>query len=143
LWLYQAQLQYFRSISSLLAHHDYFNPLLVDLENSLIETLFLQSRRPEMEVDAEFFMSVASHRIHDVLRFEKGWKRLPRYHDGVEALSRILTYLQHNPDVAPMHVANAMLQLGDWHMLFGRNQLGMDEYRKARAWLQASGTSAA
>ncbi len=140
-WLDQARTQYFASIRNLVMREDYTNPMLVDLETDLIETLFLQAFRRNIELDPLYFLSTHNVQARDTLNFERDDERLPLYRGGEEAFTRILTYLRANPDAQPVQVAEAMLELGDWHLLFGKERRGLKQYEEARAYLVASGVS--
>lgn len=138
-WLDQARNQYFASIHNLLAHEDFANPLLFDLESKLIETLFLQAYRRSIEVDPLFFINARDPDARDTLGFDRQEERMPLYRDGEKAFTRMLAYLHANPSAAPLQVAEMMLQLGDWHMLFGRHKRGHAQYDAARAYLVDNG----
>jgi tetratricopeptide (TPR) repeat protein len=140
-WLDRARTQYFTSITSLVARQDYTNPLLLDLETNLIETLFLQAFRRNIEVDPQYFLGADDPATRDTINFDRQNERIPLYRNGEEAFTRILAYLRANPAVKPAQVAEAMLQLGDWHMLFGKHKRGMAQYEDARNYLVASGAS--
>jgi len=142
-WLGQAQRYYFDSITRLVGHQQYANPLLIQLESSLIGTLFLQAHRRDITVDPEFFLSFRDPQRRDSLNFDRREEQMPGYRDGTEAFTRILAYLQHNPNASASDVAGAMLELGDWHLLFGRNKQAQTQYAKARAWLLEHGANEA
>jgi tetratricopeptide (TPR) repeat protein len=142
-WLNQARIQYFTSIRSLLAHEDYTNPLLLDLESNLIETLFMQAFRRSIEIDPQNFVNIREPGVRDMLTFDRTNEQLPLYRSGEEAFSRILVYLRNNPAVKPAQVAATMLELGDWHLLFGRETRSRAQYEAAREYLVASGADAA
>ncbi len=143
LWLDQARVQYFTSIRHLVTHEDYTNPLLLDLETNLIETLFLQAFRRDIEVDPLYFVNTREPSVRDMLSFDRANEQMPSYRAGNEAFTRILSYLRANPAAEPMQVAEAMLELGDWHLLFGREKRALNQYEEARSYLRASGTSEA
>ncbi len=143
LWLDQARTQYSTSIRNLLIREDYANPLLLDLETNLIETLFLQAYRRDIEIDPLYFINKREAGVRDSLNFDRENEQMPSYRAGKEAFTRILSYLRVNPAAEPVQVAEVMLELGDWHMLFGRENRALDQYEETRAYLQASGTSAA
>lgn len=139
LWLRQAQAYYHRSITSLLDHEQFFDPLLLSLENRLIGTLFLQAHRRNIEHDPEFFLAARDPQLRDELRFKNQQQQRPGYRDGIAAFTRIITYLRHNPDASPQQVAHAMLELGDWHLLFGHTKQARRQYHQTREWLQQQG----
>jgi len=141
--LYEAQTQYFRSISNLLGQGRHFDPLLVRLETSLINTLFLQAHQRTLAADPDFFLSYRDPQSRDMLKFDNKREQLPGYRSGVKAFTRIVAYLQHNPETEATAVARAMLELGDWHLLFGHQRLARQQYAAARAWLLEHDVSAA
>jgi tetratricopeptide (TPR) repeat protein len=141
-WLDQARTQYFASIRNLVLREDYANPMLVDLESDLIETLFLEAFRRNIEIDPMYFLSVHETQARDTLNFDRETERLQLYRGGEEAFSRILTYLRANPQAQPVQVAEAMLELGDWHLLFGKEARGREQYEAARTYLAESGVGA-
>lgn len=142
-WLGHAQSYYFDSITRLVGHKQYADPLLMQLESSLIGTLFLQAHRRDITVDPEFFLSYRDPMRRDSLNFDRREEQMPGYRNGTEAFTRILAYLQHNPNATAADVAGAMLELGDWHLLFGRNKQAQTQYAKAREWLLEHGADEA
>ena len=133
-----AQQRYIDSITTLIALQAWHSPLLVPLENSLVATYFLQANSTRIAIDPRFFMSARHSGARDTLRMDENVNRLPMYRQGVEAFNRMLAYLQNSPDTEPQQIAEAMLELGDWHTLFGYGKRAEKQYAEARAFLVSS-----
>jgi tetratricopeptide (TPR) repeat protein len=65
------------------------------------------------------------------------------YDSGREALNYALTVLRSVEGVRPEAVAAALLDLGDWHLAYGKSQAAKDAYGEAYEVLQTAGFSSA
>lgn len=134
-WLGRAQHLFLRSIQTLLDLQQYDDPQLPTIEKRLIATLFMQANRRKLEADSDFFLSAHEPGMRDTVRMDEQYKRAPSYKGGVEAFTRILAYRLNDPAAQAEDVARAMLELGDWHLLFGHRKRGEAEYARAREFL--------
>lgn len=144
LWLQQAQMHYLDAIGNLVANRDYRNPLLYDLETRFIRTLFLQAHRHNVEKDGTFSLSLGGmqHRNpqrRDMLRIDINNDEQAFFRNGEEAFNRILAYLRSDPAADPKAMADALLQFGDWCLLFDRQDRAREYYAAARVWLESHG----
>lgn len=62
-----------------------------------------------------------------------------RYGEGEEALARIVEIHDANPDTAPREKAEALLDLGDWYLIFDKWSSAFDVYARARELLATDG----
>lgn len=137
LWLGHAQREYQTAIDTLLAHEAWSHPLLVDLEERLIQSLLLQAHERRVAIDPENFLRVQDSNLRDSLRFDEREHQYPFYRAGIAAHERIIAYRQAAAEPEPAALAEAMLALGDWHLLFGFTKAASRQYAHARRQLNA------
>ncbi|MEA3300517.1 MAG: tetratricopeptide repeat protein [Pseudomonadota bacterium] len=63
---------------------------------------------------------------------------LNSYHNGRRAHESIINTLMNNPDASTLDKSQAMAELGDWYLLFGRTASAQGAYREA--WRIAQGS---
>lgn len=143
LWLHHAQEQYRAAITTVLQHAAYEHPQLEALEQKLIQSLLLQAFERRVALDADNFLRVQDRQLRDTLRMDERDHQQPRYRAGITAHERIVAYRKVTRGSDPVAVAQAMLALGDWHLLFGHTRRAETEYARARNWLRDAGLDAA
>lgn len=135
LWLGHAQQQYSAAIDTLLAQQAYAHPLLEALETQLLQALLLQAHERSIAIDPANFLRVQDANLRDTLRMDERDRQLPWYRAGIASHERIIAYRRATQGDAAA-VADAMLALGDWHLLFGQTRRAADQYAQAGRWLQ-------
>lgn len=134
--LHTAQWLYYQAIVNIVQHRDFANPLLLDTEKKLIEATFLSAHRQGIIEEPGFYMdsrrSLTGSRIS---RQGLSAKSL-NFESGRNAWMRIRIYLQNVPAINPLEVADAMVGLGDWYMLFNRRPTALRHYSEAWQYLQ-------
>lgn len=139
-----AQGNYARAILALIENREFFSTRILELEYKFLETLFLQANRRAILDDPDFYLSERSSSItgsHLMSPFSR--RNSFGYIEGKNTFDRILIYLKHNPDAPPEALATAMMDFGDWHLLFGRNMNAVRQYEQAYDLLQAEGVDPA
>lgn len=132
LWLGHAQREYEAAISTMHEHAAWQHPLLVKLEEQLIQTLLLQAFERRIAIDPANFLQVQDPHLRDTLRMDERDHQYPFYRAGIEAHERIISYRQSAAATDPDGVSEAMLALGDWHLLFGHTRAARQVYARAR-----------
>lgn len=134
--LYAAQGLYYQAILNMVQHGEFGNPLLLDMERKLIETIFLGANRQGILEDPDFYMdSRASRTGSRIARKALNGDSLS-FINGRNAWMRMRIYLENAPAADPLDVAGAIIGLGDWNMLFNRRLTALNHYREAWHYLQ-------
>ena len=130
--LYMAQQNYLRAITTMLDNRQYFDPELLDLEYRFLETLFLQAFRQAILNDPDYYLSNRTTTTGSMLKKDYA-SRFASYNfnSGKNTFERILIYIRNNPEARVYQLINALMEYGDWCMLFGRTQSAMSKYREA------------
>ena len=136
--LFRAQRHYFQAIATIVQNREWLHPDLPSLERRLIATWYLQSNRSRIWEDTEFYSSPAAS-TGSRIRRTNGLRNSPAYHVGSDSYSRILLYLWNDPDTSVDELAGAMLEFGDWHLMYGRRRAAEEQYREAAELLGAAG----
>lgn len=129
--LFVAQQSYFRAIATMLDNEQYFNPLLLDLEYRFLETLFLQSFRMSIVKEPDYYLSERRHSTGSLITHDFNRRFSSGYAQGKNAFERIIIYISNNPDARLYQLVNALMEFGDWNMLFGRSNTAQDKYLEA------------
>ena len=130
--LYMAQQNYQRAIATMLDNRQYFDPVLLDLEYRFLETLFLQAYRQAILNDPDYYLSERSATTGSLLKKDYASRFASyNYNSGKNTFERILIYIRNNPEARVYQLINALMEYGDWCMLFGRTQSAMRKYREA------------
>lgn len=130
--LYLAQLNFQNAINLLLQAKEYANPELLDLERKLVSTLFLHTHQENIVYEPDFYLSRTNKATGT--RLDTSTQNLLNSEDydaGVESLRRSLTYIVNNEQRTPEQVAKAMLEAGDWELLFVRGRRAEEKYAEA------------
>jgi tetratricopeptide (TPR) repeat protein len=134
--LYMAQSNYYRAILNLVKHSETDSPELLELETKLIEAIFLGANRNGILDDPDFYMDRRHTRTGSrIARSNLNGASLS-FINGRNAWLRMRIYQEHNPAAQPLDIAETLIGLGDWHMLFNRRLTALDYYREALAYLQ-------
>jgi tetratricopeptide (TPR) repeat protein len=130
--LYLAQVNFQDAINTLLQTKAYGSPELLELERKLVTTLFLHTHQENIVYEPDFYLA-RSNRATGT-RVDTSAQNLLNSEDydaGVESLRRSLTYIVNNEQRTPDQVARAMLEAGDWELLFVRGRRAEEKYQEA------------
>jgi len=131
--LYLAQQNYVQAIATLLTNKQYFDPLLLELEYSLLETFFLQSYRRNMIEEPHYYLSEKRRYTGSMIKRDLYRRNSTGFIHGRNAFERIMVYIRHNPQSRIYQLVNALLEYGDWNMLYGRGSAALEKYQEALA----------
>jgi hypothetical protein len=137
--LYLAQVNFQEAINLLLQAKDFANPDLLELERKLVTTLFLHTHQENIVYEPDFYLNRKSRATGT--RIDTGTQNLLNsvdYLPGVESLQRSLTYIVNNEQRTPEQVARAMLEAGDWELLFMRGRRAEARYAEAYRFFDAN-----
>ena len=137
--LYLAQQNFQNAINLLLRAKDYANPELLELERKLVTTLFLHTHQENIVYEPDFYLNRTSKATGT--RVDTSSQLLldsVDYAPGVESLQRSLTYIVNNEQRTPEQVARAMLEAGDWELLFMRGRRAEERYGEAYDFFSAN-----
>ncbi len=128
--LFQAQQNYAQAISTMMDNHRYFDPILLDLEYSYVETLFLQAYRAAIIAEPDYYLSENYARTGTRIRSSTR-RNTVSYLRGLYAFERMLIYVRNNPQADPLVLVNTLMDYGDWNLLFGRTRTALEKYTEA------------
>ena len=135
--LYRAQNIYFQAINNLIANNQFNNPVLHDLEMKLIETVFLSANRGGLLEDPDFYLDRRPTRTGSrIARRDLSGFSLS-YANGRNAYTRMRLYEEHQKDIDVIKVAEAMIGLADWNLLFSHTPNALKLYGEAAAYLRS------
>ena len=135
--LFQSQLSYWRAISIILNNGEYSDPRLRDLENKLIETSFLASNRDGMMRNPDFYLAQRS--AYTGTRIQRSVRPNSQYFfAGRSAYERLMAYHLLTPGTDAVAMAQTLIALGDWNLLFDRQSSALRTYRQAHDFLVAN-----
>jgi len=129
--LYIAQQNYYRAITTLLHNREYFDPLLLDLEYNLLETLFMAAYRSAILDDSDYYLSERSKATGSLIGYGANRRSSFSYHEGRNVFERMLIYIYNNPDANTLQLADTIMELGDWNLLFNRGMSARKKYKEA------------
>lgn len=129
--LFFAQQNYNRAIGTLLRNRDYFNPLLLDLEYKYLETIFLQTFRSSILDEPHYYLSETKRSTGSLLNRSSSRRLSFGYSEGSIVFERLLIYVSNNPDVQTSHLAEIIMEYGDWNILFSRGYRAREKYTQA------------
>jgi len=135
--LFTAQRSYYQAIVNLVTNRDFRNPLLPELEQDLIEAIYLGANREAILEDPDFYIDKSSIRTGSRIRRSGLNGASLAFQNGRNAWHRMRIYLENDPRATPEQIAESIIGLGDWHLLFNRSSIAIDYYREAHAFLQA------
>lgn len=127
--LYQAQAMFVDAIRLLIESEEWTDPALFELEQDLVRTFFINANR-ELVIRNPRSYAANDEPSRDRMRRESRKLALPEdYSKGEAAYRRMIGYLKKNPDATIGQIADVMLGLADWHLLFGREDRAEEQYR--------------
>jgi len=135
--LFVAQRNFYQAIINLVTNRDFRNPLLPELEQNLIEAIFLGANREAILEDPDFYLDKSSIRTGSRIRRNGLNGSSLAFQNGRNAWQRMRIYLENDPRASSEQIAEAIIGMGDWHLLFNRTTTALDYYREAHAFLQA------
>lgn len=128
--LYQSQVSYWRAINIILRNGRYSDPQLYELEAKLIETSFLNSYRDGLLRNPEFYLAQRSTYTGTRIR-RSARPNSPYFFTGRSAYERLIAYHVATQDTDPVSVAQTLIALGDWNLLFEHHATAIKTYRRA------------
>jgi hypothetical protein len=137
---YEAQAHFVDAIRILIDREAWSDPALLALEQDLVRTYYIDARRTGV-ID-----NPLSYAINDESRVRTLDERMAiseLYQKGKQAYLRMLGYLQKNPEADIAVMAHAMLELADWHQLFGKRAEADDQYGHLDEIMALGGAAAA
>lgn len=132
--LYQSQTNYWRAINIMLSNGRYTDPELRELERKLIETSFLTSNREGLLQNPDFYMS--QRRGYTGSRIRRSTRpSSPYFFTGRSAYERLIAYNVMTPNTDAVTIAQTLIGLGDWNLLFDRQGAAIKAYRRAHDFM--------
>jgi tetratricopeptide (TPR) repeat protein len=141
--LFQAQKTFIDAINIFVARQDFANPGLFALENSLIETYYLNARRGLILQNPDYSYQVPKRDPNSLVRQQRMTARAAEYQQGLDSYQRQLAYLKHSPSPTVGQLSRIMLATADWHQLFGKYDAAAQERELLRTLLGKSGLDTA
>ena len=134
--LARAKNTYFEAITTLVDNREYQNPKLQEAEYKFLETIYLLGFSPELIRDPHYYLTQARRSSNTLGRWTFLRRNPPGYQTGNQILERMQTYLLQNPATTPEEKINAILETGDWQLLFDRTDAAVKYYQEAYALAQ-------
>lgn len=135
--LYQSQMNYWRAINIMLNNGRFRDPQLQELEHKLIETAFLTSNRDGLINNPDFYLSKRTAYTGTRIRRSER-PNSPYFFTGRSAYERLMAYHLLTPGTDAVTVAQTLIALGDWHLVFDRQGAAINTYKRAHAFLVAN-----
>lgn len=130
--LYQAQIHFVDAARILIHGEAWSDPALLALENSLIRTYYIDAVRTRA-VATPLSYGFDDESSHSRLRSRANRVAAPeQYFKGEQAYLRMADYLQKNPSAGVDEIADVLLGLADWNLLFGNQTEADEHYRRLR-----------
>ena len=107
------------------------DPRLIDtLRERTIVDYYLASSPPPNKEDFSFHAGPSSgmNAMNDPAMY-----MINGFNSGRDALERVVQLRRQTPNVDPLDTGEAIAELGDWHLLFGRRQTALGLYHEALA----------
>jgi len=112
-------------------------PLLKDVIRSSFYLAKYQQQYPEIQPEQPTFSIRQSPMEQDPFPSQERNLLVQSYANGVEAYGRIIDILHNNSDATSLERANALAELGDWHLVFGRRSSARNAYMEANRVISA------
>lgn len=129
--LSRAKNTYFDAITTLVDNEEYRNPKLQEVEYKFLETIFLLGFSPELIKDPHYYLTQARRSANMLGRWTFLRRNLPGYQTGNQILERLQSYVLQNPATTAEESVNAVLETGDWQLLFDRTDAAVKYYQEA------------
>ncbi|MDG2177063.1 MAG: tetratricopeptide repeat protein [Gammaproteobacteria bacterium] len=137
--LFIAQQNYYRAITTLLQNRAYFDPLLLNLEYNLLETLFLTAYRSAILDESDYYLSERSKSTGSLISFGMSRRYSFNYYEGKNVFERMLIYLENNPDADTLQLIDTTMEYGDWNLLFNKGVSARRKYEEAWQFMKNLG----
>lgn len=135
--LFVAQRNYLKAIYTLINNRSFTDPRLPLLEYHLIEAIYLGANRAGIMTDPQFYFGYGGNPTKGFrLVHEEFSGTSPTFINGRNAWQRMRAYLENNPSATIQEVTDSIIGMGDWHLLFNRPGLALDNYREAHRYLE-------
>ncbi|MGP1667467.1 MAG: hypothetical protein ACTS5I_16490, partial [Rhodanobacter sp.] len=141
--LYQAQAHFVDALRILIEGEAWADPAIFALERNLIRTYYMDAYRARV-IDVPLSYAADGESSHHRRRFMANRLAVPeQYLKGEQAYGRMIGYLKKNPDATLAGIADVMLGLADWHLLFGKHAEADEQYRQLEELMLLAGTAPA
>jgi hypothetical protein len=137
--LFIAQQNYYRAITTLLQNREYFDPLLLNLEYNLLETLFLTAYRSAILDESDYYLSERSKSTGSLISFGMNRRYSFNYYEGKNVFERMLIYLNNNPNIETLQFIDTTMEYGDWSLLFNKGVSARRKYEEAWQYMNNLG----
>jgi hypothetical protein len=137
--LYLAQDTYFQAIINLVANRQLSAPALPELELKLIEAVFLAANREGLLDNPDFYLDKRPQRTGSRISRRELTGYSLNFVNGRNAYQRMRLYEERQADVNHLDIAQTIIGLGDWHLLFNRQPSALKLYEEAHAYLRSHG----
>jgi hypothetical protein len=127
-----AQQNYYRAIGTLLYNKKFFDPQLLKLEYSLLETLFMAAYRSAILDESDYYLSERSKSTGSLVSFSRNSRHSFNYYEGKNVFERMQVYIANNPDADTLQLVDTIMEYGDWNLLFNKGTSARRKY--AEAW---------
>ena len=134
--LFNAKNLYFEAITTMVNKEMFSNPILWETENKFLETIFLAGYNVEQQLAPQYYMGRARKSSQNASRWGFLRRNKTGYETGLQALERMQHYLEQTSDATPEEKVEARMALGDWHLLYGRRDAAVQQYRRAYAFAE-------
>jgi tetratricopeptide (TPR) repeat protein len=125
--LYQAQVHFVDAARILIDAEAWTDPAIVALEDNLIRTYYIDAVRTHA-VETPLTYALDDESSHSRMRSRANRAGAPeQFFKGEQAYLRMAGYLQKNPNADTGEIADVLLGLADWNLLFG-NQVEADAH---------------
>ena len=126
-----SQILYEAAFDIVREHYEPDDPELIGLLRGYVDT-FRQRRFGAREAGRGGFFAWPPGASRD-----PPWYQIRSYIRGKKALREVLELIEAKPDVTDTELADAVLELADWHLLYGEYGISMRYYRRVWALLQS------
>jgi hypothetical protein len=127
--LYQALGNYLTALSTLIEAGNFTHPDLLPLERELLTNYFLYTHRENILYEPDFYLTRKKTKTASRLNQNAIELMTSEGYDlGNESHRRILAYIQNNPAATTQQRATAMLEEGDWNLLYEHKTRAEDKY---------------
>lgn len=140
--LQKIQTHFIDAIRMLIASEAWSDPALFAGERNLVRTYYLDAIRAGVLNDP-LASALDAESIHSRMRERANRKALPeQYLKGEQAYLRMMDYLKKDPGADITAIADVMLGLADWHLLFGNKPEADEQYRQLEDIMALAGIPA-
>jgi tetratricopeptide (TPR) repeat protein len=134
--LYLAQDSYFHAIYNLVVNNKLDTPALPELEMKLIEAVFLGANREGLLTSPDFYLDRRPLQTGSRVARRQLNGFSASFVNGRNAYDRLRQYEERQPNINHVDIAQAIIGLADWHLLFNRVPTALRMYEEADAYLR-------